>query len=91
MSFTKDFSGGVLAVSNADGHVILTQPFWPDGTAWNNEAEALAWGDTFIAVQDGTAAELPGPNPSTPTEPFSEPDPEISVEDPLAITEEPTA
>ena len=71
---------GVLEISK-NGTPAVIQPAWPDGTPWADEAEALAWGNAWIAHQTDPefATIAPGLTPSEPTrtiELVSEPTPQ---------------
>lgn len=80
MSFTCALLEGELYIEENE-RIAVIQPAWPDGTPWANEAEALAWGNAWIAHQTDPefAAIAPGLTPSEPTrtiELISEPTPQ---------------
>jgi len=41
---------------------FLSQPTWPSGDAWANEAEALEWFDVLVESMSEETAPLPGGN-----------------------------
>jgi hypothetical protein len=64
MSFRAEFRDGILLGFDGNAAPFLSQPTWPDGTAWANEAEAKAWFEVLVASFTDPTAPLPGNNPS---------------------------
>ena len=64
---------------NENNAPFLRQPEWPDGTAWENEAQITAWADAAIAAFENPNSEMiAGPNPANPVIPR----PAIVIHDP---------
>jgi hypothetical protein len=65
MSYRAEFIDGVLLGFEAESDVaFLSQPSWPDGTPWHNEAEALEFFEVLTASFTDPTAPLVGDNPS---------------------------
>lgn len=61
MKFTAEFVDGVLlGFDGVNDEPFLSQPTWPGGDAWANEAEALEWFDVLITALTDEDALLPG-------------------------------
>ena len=64
MTFSAKFEDGVLLGFDGNATPFLSQPSWPDGTAWASEAEALAWFDVLTTSFVDRTAPLAGNNPA---------------------------
>ena len=65
MSFRAEVVDGVLlGFDGVNDAPFLSQPSWPDGTAWASEAEALEWFDVLVTSLTDEDAMLPGNNPA---------------------------
>ena len=59
-----EFIDGVLiGFDGINPEPFIQQPTWPDGTAWKNATEALAWFDVLANALTDPTADLPGDNP----------------------------
>ncbi len=56
--FTEDKEGG-----------SLIQPHFPDGSPWENKAQAVAWAEAFLKALEDPEAPLPGDSPEEPLKP----------------------
>lgn len=65
MSFRAEFTDGVLLGFETESDVpFLSQPTWPDGTAWANEAEALEFFEVLTTSFTDPTAPIVGDNPT---------------------------
>ena len=63
MSYRADFVDGVLlGFDGVNDAPFLSQPTWPDGTAWANEAEALEFFDVLVTSFSDPSAPIVGDN-----------------------------
>jgi hypothetical protein len=68
MMHTYDYiDGSVVVYAEGNDAPLISQPFWPDGTPWKTEAQAMAWGQAFANQLDNEEAPLAGHTPSKPT------------------------
>jgi hypothetical protein len=64
MSYKAEFTDGVLLGFDGISDVpFLSQPSWPDGTPWANEAEALEFFQVLTTSYTDQTAPLVGDNP----------------------------
>jgi hypothetical protein len=64
MIYTAKFEDGILLGFDNNDAPFLSQPTWPDGTAWASEAEALAWFDVLVTSFTDASAPIVGDNPT---------------------------
>jgi hypothetical protein len=65
MKFRAEFVDGVLlGFDGVNDAPFLSQPTWPDGTAWANEAEALEFFDVLVTSLTDESAPIVGNNPA---------------------------
>ena len=73
--FTYKITNMVLEVwdkenPNENNAPFLRQGEWPDGTAWENEAQITDWAEAAIAALENPDSEMmAGPNPENPVIP----------------------
>ena len=63
MIYTAKFEDGILLGFDNNDAPFLSQPTWPDGTAWASEAEALEWFDVLVTSFSDPTAPIVGDNP----------------------------
>jgi hypothetical protein len=63
MNFRAEFTDGVLLGFDGSDVPFLSQPTWPDGTAWASEAEALEFFDVLVTSFSDPSAPIVGDNP----------------------------
>ncbi len=64
MSYRAEFKNGVLLGFDGVNDVpFLSQPTWPDGTAWANEAQALEFFQVLVTSFTDPTAPIVGDNP----------------------------
>jgi hypothetical protein len=60
--------GNVLEIFDGiNPEPFARQPYWPDGTAWANADEAMAWGEQVILSITDQTADFAGNSPAEPT------------------------
>lgn len=65
MKYRAEFVDGVLlGFDGVNDAPFLSQPAWPDGTAWANEAEALDFFDVLVTSFTDPTAPVVGNNPA---------------------------
>lgn len=64
MTYSAVFENGVLLGFDGNTEPFLSQPTWPDGTAWVNETEALAWFNVLVTSFTDPTAPMAGNNPA---------------------------
>ena len=81
MSFSAEFVDGVLIGFDGVNDVpFLSQPTWPDGTEWANEAQALEWFDVLVTSFTDQDSPLPGDNPSNHPQERLQPEDSVTPE-----------
>jgi hypothetical protein len=62
--YRAEFVDGVLLGFAGDDEIpFLSQPTWPDGTAWANKAQALNFFDVLVASFTDPTSPIVGDNP----------------------------
>jgi hypothetical protein len=80
MNFRAEFTDGVLlGFDSASDVPFLSQPTWPDGTAWASEAEALDFFDVLVVSFSDKSAPIVGDGP------HNHPQPRLVIEEPESI------
>jgi hypothetical protein len=75
MNYRAEFVDGVLLGFDLGSDIpFLSQPTWPDGTAWANKAEALGWFDVLVKSFTDLTAPIVGDGPGNHPQPRSVPE-----------------
>jgi hypothetical protein len=68
-TYKFDEEAGLEIWQVGDAYPTLTQPTWPDGTAWGTKAEAVNWGKVWVAYWEDQSNPGPGIAPDKHPEP----------------------
>jgi hypothetical protein len=81
MNYRAEFVDGVLlGFDGANEMPFLSQPTWPDGTAWASEAEALAFFDVLVTSFSDESAPIVGDGPGNHPQERLQPEDSVTPE-----------
>lgn len=81
MKFRAEFVDGVLlGFDGVNDEPFLSQPSWPDGTEWANEAEALEFFDVLVTSLSDESAPIVGDGPGNHPQERLQPEDSVTPE-----------